>query len=147
MDCPIYQPCKTLIGPFQKATVLGCERSPQTRRDQFKKETSLESSLKQWVMCLMALCVLVPGTNEASPLKISLQSDQGTYFSRCNNCQKGANGDFSDTVTTHATTSAEPFSQFQLVLVGNARSPSRRTMVSSWAAETTAWWVAARQIP
>ncbi|MBN9687360.1 MULTISPECIES: fascin domain-containing protein [unclassified Corallococcus] len=81
----------------------------------------MDSSLKQWVLFLMALCVLVPGTNEASPLKISLQSDQGTYFSRCNNCQKDANGALPDTVTTHVTTAAEPYSQFQLVLVGNGK--------------------------
>ncbi|WNG17210.1 fascin domain-containing protein [Cystobacter fuscus] len=81
----------------------------------------LTDGLKQWVLCLMALCVLVPGASHASPLKISLQSDQGTYFTRCNNCQKTTNGDLPDTITTHVTTAAEPYAQFQLVLVGNGK--------------------------
>ncbi|ATB43155.1 cytochrome P450 [Cystobacter fuscus] len=78
-------------------------------------------NLKMWALCLVVWGGLVPGVGLAAGLKISLQSDEGTYFARCNGCQKSVDNKIPDTVTTHAKAATEPYAQFELVLVGNGK--------------------------
>jgi hypothetical protein len=81
----------------------------------------MTAGLTKWALCLVAMCALVPGASEAAGLKITLQSDEGTYLSRCNGCQKTVDNKFPDTVTTHAKDAAGAYSQFELVPAGNGK--------------------------
>ncbi|SEM46036.1 hypothetical protein SAMN05444354_11743 [Stigmatella aurantiaca] len=81
----------------------------------------MTAGLTKWALSLVTMCVLLPGASEAAGLKITLQSDEGTYFSRCNGCQKTVDNKIPDTVTTHAKDATGAYSQFELVLVGNGK--------------------------
>jgi hypothetical protein len=74
------------------------------------------------VLCLVGLMGLIPGMAQAQGLKVALQADDGTYFARCNGCQKTVNNRFPDTVTTHVKSPTEgAFAQFELLNVGNGK--------------------------
>ena len=79
------------------------------------------TGLKKWVVSVVALWVLLPGMGQAAGLKIALQSDEGTYFARCNGCQKTVNNGAPDTVTTHVKAPTEPYAQFEVVTLGNGK--------------------------
>ncbi|HEX8539183.1 MAG TPA: hypothetical protein VF664_17085, partial [Cystobacter sp.] len=74
---------------------------------------------------LMAPAPGKPGTGSrvlAAGSKVSLQSDAGSFFARCRNCQSTVNNGAPDTITTHIThANPVPYAVFEVVDVGQGK--------------------------
>ena len=102
------------------------------------------NGLRKWVLCLVSLCVLVPGVGQAAGLKIALQADDGTYFARCNGCQKTVGNKIPDTITSHVKAATEPYAQFELVPLNNGKI-ALKTDTGKFAARCNGCIVGGRQ--
>ena len=127
-------PCSRIVFPRWSRHVLGRARRgrgrprqegfPRRWRFNVGRDVLGECMTQGWkklVLCLVAVGVLVPGVGFAAGLKIALQADDGTWFSRCNGCQKSVDNKIPDTITTHVKENTGAFSQFELVDAGGGK--------------------------